>query len=123
MGNLELKFKSSITISGLGAANLFGYVPCKGYRSSQLIGWDSGQGTGPQSHLCNGILDCIDRSDESGCQGSSEVNEGIKMKVMQRLGWGILIPRTGEKLVKMFHCFTGEILSQIFNKIGEIFGE
>ena len=70
-----------LVISGLGAANLLGKVPCKGYRSSQLIGWDSGLGTNPQSHLCNGILDCIDRSDESGCQGSSEVNEGIKMKV------------------------------------------
>ena len=58
-------------------------MPCKGYRSSQLINWSSSDGTGPKSHLCNGILDCIDRSDESGCKdtlGSSEVNEGIEMQ-------------------------------------------
>ena len=65
----------------------FGYVPCKGYRSSQLIYWESSSGIGPESHLCNGILDCIDRSDETGCQdplGSSEVNEGIKMKIRRQ---------------------------------------
>ena len=73
--NLELTFINILVISGLD----FGYVPCKGYRSSQLISWASNSGTGPKSHLCNGIIDCIDRSDESGCQdllGSSEVGQG-----------------------------------------------
>ena len=82
----EIKLKCIIVIS----VYTYGLVPCKGYHSSQLIGSPQAPQhplgpTGPSSHLCNNILDCIDRSDETGCQdplGSSEVNEGIKMKVM-----------------------------------------
>ena len=67
-----------------------GYVPCKGIRSSQLVHWSRdvyNAETSPESHLCNGILDCIDTSDETSslCEYRGEVNDGINLKVRIKL--------------------------------------
>ena len=41
-------------------------IHCKGHRPSQFI-W--------QGALCDGLLDCIDRSDEAGCNDDNSTND------------------------------------------------
>ena len=63
-----------------------GNVPCQGHRSSQLVYWDEDEGTNNETHICNGVLECMDRSDETDviCKDStSVVNDGIKEKVRE----------------------------------------
>ena len=49
-----------------------GEVHCKGHRPSQFI-WESA--------VCDGRIDCIDRSDEDGCHGTNhELDDNLLVK-------------------------------------------